>query len=334
MKEAGEGSVTAGELLEVSGSYWKSCALQAAVKLDLFSRLSGGPHSAEEIARRLEGSPRGVAYLLNALCAMGLAVKDADRYEATAPARRFLAPDSNEYIGHILMHHHHLLPSWGRLDEAVLSGRPVRDRSSTGSDKWRESFLMGMFNMAMATAPRLVPALDLTGRRRLLDFGGGPGTYAIHFCRANPQLKAVVFDLPTTRVFAEKTIARFHLAERIGFVAGDYHTDAIEGPFDVAWLSHILHAEGPEACLQIVRKAAAALEPGGLLAIHEFILNDSGDGPLFPALFALNMLLGTTAGRAYSEGELAAMLKAAGARSCERLPVRTPNDSGIIVGRF
>ena len=76
---------------------------------------------------------------------------------------------------------------------------------------------MGMFNMAMNTAPRLVPLADLSGRRRLLDLGGGPGTYAIHFCRHNPDLQATVFDLPTTRPFALKTIERFGLGDRVGF---------------------------------------------------------------------------------------------------------------------
>jgi hypothetical protein len=53
------------------------------------------------------------------------------------------------------------------------------------------------------------------------------------------------------------------------------------------------------------------------------------DGPLFPALFSLNMLLGTD-GQAYSERQLMDMLADAGAREIQRLAVQTPNDSGII----
>ncbi|HWR91355.1 MAG TPA: methyltransferase, partial [Desulfobacterales bacterium] len=143
---------------------------------------------------------------------------------------------------------------------------------------------------------------------------------------------AAVFDLPTTRPFAEKTISRFQLNRRIDFSAGDYHSDGIPGRYDVAWLSHILHAEGPEACRNIIQKTVSALEPGGMIIIHEFILNDTLDGPLFPALFSLNMLLGTESGRSYSEAELSAMLAAAGVRDIRRIPVQTPNDSGVILG--
>jgi hypothetical protein len=91
-----------------------------------------------------------------------------------------------------------------------------------------------------------------------------------------------------------------------------------------------LHGEGSDGCHQIIQKAVAALEPGGIIIIHEFILNNTMDGPLFPALFSLNMLLGTDAGQAYSEQQLRDMLAAAGAKKIRRLPVRTPNDSGII----
>ena len=82
----------------------------------------------------------------------------------------------------------------------------------------------------------------------------------------------------------------------------------------------------------IIQKAVDALEPQGLIIIHEFILNNSMDGPLFPALFSLNMLLGTDAGQSYSEKQLTEMLLAAGVRNIRRIPLKSPNDSGLLVG--
>lgn len=321
-----------GELLATSGAYWQSCTLHAAIRLDVFSTLGDERLTAAEISGRLGGAARGVEHLLNALAAMGLLTKTDGRYSNTEPSRRLLCTDAPAYLGHIISHHQHLAESWTQLDQAVITGRPVRARSSVSSEQWRESFLMGMFNMAMAVAPAVVSAVDLTGRRRLLDLGGGPGTYAIQFCLKNPGLNASVFDLSTTRPFAERTVARFDMGERVEFIAGDFHTDKVRGRYDVALLSHILHGEGPEQCAEILGKAASALEPGGMLIVHEFILDDTEDGPLFPALFSLNMLLGTPHGRAYSGRQLAAMLKTAGARDIRRIPVHTPNDSGLIVG--
>jgi len=94
----------------------------------------------------------------------------------------------------------------------------------------------------------------------------------------------------------------------------------------------VLHSDGPQGCAVILRKGVEALEPGGLLLVQEFILNDHKDGPLFPALFSLNMLIGTEHGQAYAEGELADMMRGAGLRDIKRLEVKLPNGAGIMAG--
>ncbi len=317
------------ELLQLSGGYWSTCALHAGVKLDLFSHAG----TASELAQATASDVRGVEMLLNALTALGLMEKEGERYAATAFATEFLSRTSPRYLGYIIMHHHHLMDGWSHLDESVRSGTPIRGRVSHDSnDSERESFEMGMFNLAMLNAPKIVSKVDLQGRRRLLDLGGGPGTYAIHFCQANPQLTATVYDLPTTRRFAEKTIASFGLSDRITFQEGDFIGDDVPTGFDVAWLSHILHGEGPEGCAVTLQRAVAALEPGGMLMVQEFILDDNMEGPLFPALFSLNMLLGTPQGRSYSQSQLEAMMTAAGVGSIRRLELDLANGSGVLAG--
>lgn len=322
-----------GDLFEISGYYWKTCTLHAGVKLEIFTVLGAGHQTANEVAAAIEGDPRAVAMLLNALVAMGLLVKERDHFSNSPAASTFLSKDSERYIGFMIMHHHHLVRSWAQLDVAVKTGRPITKDSTSSDEERRESFLMGMFNIAMGIAPGVANDIDLQDKTRLLDLGGGPGTYAIHFCLANPQLTAAIFDLPTTRPFAEKTVAQFNLAERITFEPGSYLTDDIPGRYDAAWLSHILHQESPVDCQKIISKTVSALEPGGLIMIHEFILDNSMDGPLFPALFALNMLQGTDAGQSYSQEQLEEMLRRAGAGNIERLPFQGPTESGILIAR-
>jgi ubiquinone/menaquinone biosynthesis C-methylase UbiE len=263
---------------------------------------------------------------------MGLIKKSTAGYTNTDAAAKWLSKKSNQYLGHIILHQHHLVETWDRLDEVVRTGAPPRIESRHGEAERRENFLMGMFNMAMNLAPYLSSEIDLSGRTHLLDLGGGPGTWAIHFCLKNPTLKATIFDLPTTLPFAQKTIARFGLTDRINFEAGDFLENPIPGSYDAAWLSQILHGEGPEDCLKIIQKTVSALKPGGLIMIHEFLLNDQMDGPLFPALFSLNMLGQTDKGRSYSQGQLAAMLRSAGVIDIRRIEVVTPNDSAILIG--
>jgi hypothetical protein len=321
-----------GQLLETSGGYWLSCALHAAVKLDVFTVIGKEQMTADHIAQKLNGDKRAVSMLLNALTAMNLLTKRGDTYSNTPFSTAFLSKGSPQYLGNIIMHHHHLMESWSKLDSAIISGHPLRSRSSFSDEEWRESFIMGMFNMAMNLAPGLIKEIDLSDRHQLLDLGGGPGTYAIHFCLHNPQLKATVYDLSTTRPFAEKTIEKFGLADRVEFKDGNYLEEAIEGVYDVAWLSHILHAEGPGDCQEIIQKAVSVLEPGSMIIIHDFILNNTMDGPLFPALFSLNMLLGTPRGQSYSETQIKDMLAKADVKEIKRIPFESPNDSGILAG--
>ncbi len=320
-----------GKLLETSGSYWQACTLHAGVKLEVFTLIGEDESSASEIAERSDCDVRGITMLLNALSAMGLIIKKQDKYANTDAGKSLLVKESPRYIGYMIMHHHHLVETWSRLDKAVMTGSPQRMRAYRDEQEL-ESFLMGMFNLAMGIAPQVAREIDLKGRNQLLDLGGGPGTYAIHFCMTNPELKATVFDLSATRPFAEKTIAQFGLSDRIGFVSGNYLEDEIEGTYDVAWLSHIFHGEGPDACQMIVEKAVSAMVKGGLVLAHDFILNDTFDGPLFPALFSLNMLVNTENGRAYSEDQIKEIFEKTGLKNIRRLPFKGPNESGIIMG--
>jgi hypothetical protein len=321
-----------GTLLELSGSYWQAFTLHTGVKLDLFTLLGDGSMTAGQVAGLLKSDQRGTGLLMNALTAMGLLEKTEETYRSSAAARRFLHRNSEKYIGHMILHHHHLTDTWARMDEAVKSGRPLDSRNSAGQDRRREAFLMGMYVIASQQAPQIASEMDLDNRKSLLDLGGGPGTYAIHFCKHNPKLNAVVYDLPTTQPFAEKTIDAHGLSDRIAFVPGNFVQEEIPGRYDVVWISHILHAESPEVCDRIIEKAVRASASGGLLLIHEFILDNTMDSPLFPALFALNMLQGTDAGQSYSERQLRQMLERAGVSEIRRLDYIGPMESGIMVG--
>jgi predicted O-methyltransferase YrrM len=324
-----------GTLLETSGYFWKTGTLHAGVKLDVFTVIGEDKLSAEDIAARAGADVDAMTRLLDALSAMALTEKESGLYANTGAAAKYLSKNSPDYIGHMIMHHHYLVDYWRRLDESVKTGKPVQepepgDDETRKNDAEREAFLMGMFNIASLAAPQIAAAVDLEGKRRMLDMGGGPGTYAIHFCRKHPELRATVYDLPTTRPFAEKTIERFGMTDRIGFEDGNYLDQELPVGYDVVWMSHILHGEGYDACREMIRKAWRAMEEGGIIIIHEFILDETRTQPLFPALFSLNMLVGTEDGRSYTEHEIAGMLKDAGFRDIKRLSFTGPTQSGLM----
>ncbi len=323
-----------GTLLETSGYYWKTCTLHTGVKLDIFTVIGKKKLSVTDICEKINADSRGVYVLLNALSAMGLLIKSGSFYSNSSSSFTFLSKESAHYIGFMIMHHHHLMESWFKMDKAVESGKPVSHCSSFSEEKERESFLLGMFNIGMAIAPKLAKELDLEGCTHLLDFGGGPGTYAIHFCLNNPQMHAKIYDLPTTRPFAEKIINQFNISDRVTFTDGNFIKEELnfKSEFDAAWLSHIIHGEGEEDAELIIGRAVSALKSNGKIFIHEFIMNNHMDGPLFPALFSMNMFLRTDKGQSYSEAQIFSMLENQGLTDIQRLDFVGPTESGIICG--
>ena len=325
---------TAPELLRLSGSYWPCCAVQAAVQLDLFTALANGPRTEEQLAVELGCDLRALRMLVTALAALEFLDRQGGAVLASPSVLPYLAATSPEYVGFVIRHHAHIMPAWTRLAESVRSGRPGREQSPvhTENEAEREAFLMGMFNVARHQAETIVNALDLAGRSRLIDVGGGPGTYAVYFCLHNPDLRATIFDLPTSERFARGVVERYNLADRIEFVGGDFLQDELPKGQDVAWLSQVLHGEGPESAARLVKNAAACLRPGGLLGIQEFVIDNDRAGPAHSALFSLNMLVGTDGGQAYTLDEIRTMLENAGARDIRSPDLVLPPGCRVVLG--
>jgi precorrin-6B methylase 2 len=273
--------------------------------------------------------------LVTALAAWGFLSRRPDGVSAAPESLQYLARNSPDYLGFIVRHHSRIMPEWARLAQAVRQGGLGEGRRTlkTLTFEERRNFLMGMFNVARQQAGVIAQALDLSGRSHLLDIGGGPGTYALYFCRLNPQLRATVFDLPASEPIARQVIEDFGLSGRVEFKGGDYLSDPLPTG-DVAWLSQVLHGEGMAGAELLLERAARSLPPGGLLCVQEFMLDNDRSGPRHSALFALNMLVETENGQTYTVEEISAMMKKAGARAVRQLAVQLPQGCRVLIGEM
>ena len=274
--------------------------LHVACSLRVFSLLAGHDMSLEQLAERCNAKPEMLEKLLIACSALGLVEKRGGRYRNTGFADTWLVEGHPLCQVEIIAHSAALWDFWGGLENTVLrddAPRPAPDR--------HRNFIMGMHNLAVTSrAKALAEHLDLHGRRRLVDVGGGPGTYSIALCRQFPELHAVIFDLPETVDIARDVIAREGMQERVTVRAGSWDADDFGSGNDAVLLSNVLHGHGSKAKMKL-RKAFDALVPGGLLIVQDFLLNDEKTGPLVPALF--NIMLG-----AFSRPELFGLIEQAG----------------------
>jgi hypothetical protein len=318
-------------LFELAAGFMRSRAFLTACQLELFTLLGDAGRGSEEVAKSLGADARATDRLMNALVALGLLTKRADRFANGPEAARFLVRGRPDFMGG-LDHWAHLWDSWGTLTAAVRTGgsvlpRPVGERGA----EWLEAFIAAMHWRACQHAPAVVAALDIAGVSRVLDVGGGSGAYAAAFVRAKPDLQAVVIDLPAVLPITARYVEDSGLAGRIRLVPGDYDRDPLGEDFDLVLLSAILHSNGPEANRALLAKVAAALRPAGQVVVQDFLVDDSRTGPTFGVLFALNMLVGTTAGDTYTEAEVRAWMAAAGLGEIRRQDM--PFGTSLLVGR-
>lgn len=286
---------------ELGWNYRAARAVQVANNLGLFTVLSEGDMTVEQISTRCHTRPDMTEKLLIACVAMGLMDKHGDKYKNTAYAQTYLVRGAKLYQGDIIAHSAAGWNFWHGLENEV------RHEPAPKPDQALEhrNFILGMHNIAMAgRAELLADSVDLTGRKKLFDVGGGPGTYSIVLCRRYGELHAVVFDLPETIAIARQVIANEKVDDRVTVHEGDWNTDDFGDNNDVVLISNVLHGRTSHADMKL-GKAYRSMIPGGLLLIQDFLLNDDKSGPLAPALF--NIMVG-----AYSRPELFSVIQQAG----------------------
>lgn len=307
--------------------------LMAANRLDIFTVLGDSYLTAGEVARGCGTHPRSTRLLLNACVALGYLHKRGARYGNSAEARELLVKGKPAYLGDAIGHADHLYLAWGGLAEAVRSNRRVTV-SPAASDVPRvhRDFILAMHTRALRTGEALAESLNLASRKQLFDAGGGPGTYSIFLVRRYPGLRATVFDLAPTIEIAREVIAASGLEDRIGVRAGDYYRDDFGQGNDVVLLSAVLHSMAPRKCRLLLRKSYDSLVSGGIVAVHEGLIDPDGTSPVREALFSLNMLVNTGEGRSYSGREIAAWMRQAGFVETTVKPVPPPANTGLVIG--
>jgi predicted O-methyltransferase YrrM len=178
--------------------------------------------------------------------------------------------------------------------------------------------------------PAAARALDLSGRRSLLDIAGGSGIYCCAFVERHPHLAGTVFERPPVDAVTRRALAARGFDDRVTVVAGDMLHEPLPHGHDVHLISNVLHDWDVPAVDTILTASFAALPPGGLLVIHDAHLNADKTGPLPVAAYSV-MLMHATEGRCYGVGEMFERTASAGFR--DQAFVETAGDRSLVTAR-
>ena len=312
----------------------KSRALQAAFELDIFERLGEGSKTALTLAEEMKANPDSLELFLNALASLGLIEIEGSGYRNTKYGREIFLKGKPLYVGDYIKLHGYGFGDWAKLGDAVRTGKSVDkpDFFKIDDPEVTAGFARAMHNTAMGHAEYLAKKFSLRGVKTLLDLGGGPGTFTIHFLKENPELRTAIFDLPTTLETARKFVEAAGLLDRVQFQGGDFNKDDIKGSFDACFLSHIIHGQKDEQNKRLFSKIFAHLNPGGRLIVQDFFLNPDKHSPQFSALFALVMLMHTDGGKTYTFEEVEGWMRTAGFSSTTRSHLNLPRSISLLIG--
>jgi len=323
-------SWTPGAIRELAMNFQSSRILLTAVELRVFGLIGDGGLTSSEIAAKAASHPRATDRLLNALCAMGLLVKREGHFWNTPESRRYLDDASPEFaagLGHTASMWH----SWSGLTDAVREGKPaLRAPINERGDAWLTPFIAAMHHRAAQQAPGVAALVGLDGVERVLDVGGGSGAFAMAFAAKAPGLVAVVFDLPNVVPLTREYITVAGLAGRVTTAVGDYLTDPLPKGFDLVFLSAVIHSNSPKQNAALLASCASALNPGGRVAVVDWVMDDDRVTPPGGAFFALNMLVATDQGDTFTEGEIRGWMNGAGLAPGPRID--TGNGTSIVIG--
>ena len=157
------------------------------------------PTRSTELADATNLLPLNVDRLVTACLAMGLLGWDGGKLRNAPDAERFLVKGKEALTqGPWMNFTRPDVSDWFRLTEHL---RRTDEPTTLGMyadltvDQAR-AYHASTYSIGMGAGKRFARQIDLSGRKRLLDLGGGSGAYSIQAVRAYPDLTAVVFDLP------------------------------------------------------------------------------------------------------------------------------------------
>lgn len=299
--------------------------LFVANEIHLFEALAEAASPLDELAGRMKIPKRTTRIIADAMVTLGFVQKEDGNYRNSPVAAAFLSGTGPVDLRPCLA----LLDSisyrkWLKLEESVRAGEGKAGRFEFANQREEEIFSKGVEAFSSGDAQRLPDAHDFSHYHRVLDLGGGTGSFLVPLLRRYPALEGTVFELPPVAAVARQVLAGNPLARRIRIVEGDILQTPLPPGHDVAIIAHVMHTLSPEHNLQMFTNLRKSVAAGARILLVDVFTDPSHTEPAMAALMAGEFLLITSEGDAYSEQEARRWLEASGWKVLEFKPLNGP----------
>lgn len=317
-------AVSPSQILDLANGFRAAKFLMTASDLGIFEALADAPASIDVLAERVGLTRRATRICTDAMVAIGLLERDGDTYRNGPAAATYLAGTTPTDLRPFLRFSDRMsYPAWSNLTHALRHG-PVAAQIDDLDPELQKVFSEGVEALNAGPAAALARAAGFAGCQRLLDIGGGTGSWSIEVARARPDMTATVFELPQVVGIARRRIAEQGLSDRIEVVAGDVATAELPTGHDCCLLANVVHCFSPEDNQRLLAKARRAVEPGARLLLVDYWTDPTHTEPAIAALMAGEFAVNIEHGDVYSLAEARDWLAGTGWRFVSHDPLAGP----------
>lgn len=289
---------SAQDVLDLTTGFWISQAIYVAAKLGVADSLRGGPKSAAELATTCGVHAPSLYRVMRALASLQIFAEDAERKFALTPAAKYLASDGPGSLRAyaIMMGEQWVWRSCGEMLHSVRTGRSGFEHvfGAPVFDYWQSHPEAGGFSMEGLSSRSAAENIAITSAYpfpetgTLVDIGGGQGTLLESLLTRNPNLHALLFDLPHVLERAEPLLQKAHVRTRCDLVSGNFFSSIPSGG-DVYILKKVIHDWHDDQARNILKNCRVAIPNHALLLLMELVIPD-GSEPSFGKMLDLLML--------------------------------------------
>ena len=311
-------------IFQLATGFMSAKHLFVANEIGLFETLSDGPATLDELAQRVGVPQRTTRIVVDAMTALGLVQRNGERYENSPLAALYLSRRPAHDLRPFLRFWNRIsYQRWATLEEAVRQGKGVLGMLQFTSEE-QKIFSEGVEAFSGGSAEALPNAYDFSPHRRLVDLGGGTGSFLKALLQKYPRLECTLYEFPAAAAVARKNLAGTPFAEKIRIVEGDFLRDAIPEGNDAFLMANVVHVLSPSRNLELLRRVRQHATQGARLLIVDLWTNPTHTEPPFAALMAGEFLIMTGDGDVYSVEEARSWFQQSGWKFVEHKSVTGP----------
>ena len=300
----------------IARAYTQSAVLCAAIDAELFTHVNNGANTETKLTAATGLRALDVHRLVSCALSMDLLQWSPDGQSlCNAPdVQAYLVKGEKRYAGSWMTFTRADAPRWFEMTDYMREERGTHLGKYEGmTEESARRYHEATASIGFGAARRFVRTVDLTGRKHLLDLGGGSGAYSITACEKYPELKATVLDLPPVVAATRDYIADAGLQDRVDTIAADFTEGEFDcGPYDVIVMASNLPIYDAPVIADVISRAGRALAPGGQMHLIGEMLDSDRCGPVDAAMWGMSELITGGLGRAHTRAECEQYFRDAG----------------------